>query len=180
MMNGITLKELPRKLRFVCIHWTAGPYTQTDLDYFHYHYTVGADGVVSGGKFQPEDNIPPLANGKYAAHCGGGNSYCIGVSLRGMAGYEGPGKLGKYPLTEKQCEAAWAFIAKLCHEYQIPVTAAYVFTHYEFGKAHPMSDSAGKIDITWLPYGPALKPDEVGAFIRNKINWYLAKLKVKP
>jgi hypothetical protein len=164
-------------LKKICVHWTAGSHGQSEEDYRHYHYTVGNDGAVAGGKFKPEANIPPLVNGKYAAHCGGGNSYCIGVSLRGMAGYQGPGSVGKYPLTEPQCEAGWKLVAKLCHEYGIPVNPDTVFTHYEFGRKNPASDSAGKIDITFLPHAPSMKPDEVGDYIRCKVQWYLAKLK---
>lgn len=133
-----------------------------------------------GGKFKPEANIPPLPNGKYAAHCGGGNSYCIGVALRGMGGYVNPKNPGKYPLTEKQCEAAWSFIATLCKQYAIPVTPDTVFTHYEFGRRNPDSDSKGKIDITFLPYKPELKANQVGDYIRGKIRWYLAQLNATP
>jgi hypothetical protein len=71
-MNDLRIKPLQR-LKKICIHWTAGAYGQSDDDFRHYHYTVGKDGVVLRGKFEPAANIPPLPNGKYAAHCGGGN-----------------------------------------------------------------------------------------------------------
>jgi hypothetical protein len=90
-----------------------------------------------------------------------------------MAGYQGAGKVGAYPLTQKQCEASWAWIARLCLEHGIAVTPETVFTHYEFGKLHPDSDSAGKIDITHLPHQPNLKPDEIGDYIRQKVRWYI-------
>ena len=166
-------------LKKICLHWSAGPYAQTEDDFRHYHYTVGKDGVVLGGKFKPAANVPPLPNGKYAAHCGGGNSYCIGVALRGMGGYVSPKKAGKYPLTKRQGEAAWALVAGLCKEHGIPVSEEAVFTHYEFGKRHPDSESAGKIDISYLPYEPGLKADEVGDYIRGKVIWYLTKLEEK-
>jgi hypothetical protein len=161
-------------MKKVCIHWTAGAYGQSDLDYIHYHYTVGKDGTVLSGKFSPEANLPPLLNGHYAAHCGGGNSYCLGISLRGMAGYQSPAHPGPYPLTETQCEAAWKYVAALCLKYRISVTPDTVFTHYEFGRRNPTSDSAGKIDITHLPHKPELKPDQVGDYIRSRIQFYLA------
>lgn len=161
-----------RKLQKICIHWTAGTSTPTALDYQHYHYTVDWRGAVKRGKFVPQDNIPPLRNGRYAAHCGGGNSYCIGVSLCGMAGYKSPANPGRYPLTDKQCEAAWELVARLCIEHDIDVTPDTVFTHYEFGIRNPKSDSAGKIDITHLPYQPKLTKNQIGDFIRNKVEWY--------
>ena len=55
-------------------------------------------------------------------------------------------------------------------------------THYEFGKANPNTSSAGKIDITWLPYtndeikkvtkSTVVTNSSYGDFIRNKIKWY--------
>lgn len=175
-MSEIKLREIPKVIRYVCIHWTAGTYTQSEDDYRHYHFTVGSSGNVTGGKFKPQDNIPPLANGKYAAHCGGGNSYCMGIALRGMLGYKSPKAVGKFPLLKEQCEAAWAFIAKFCKEHGIEVTPETVFTHYEFGKRHPSSDSAGKVDITHLPYEPNLQAEHVGDYIRRKVKWYLKQL----
>lgn len=166
-------------LKKICLHWTAGTYLQDDLDYLHYHFTVGSDGAVLNGKFPPEANIPGptgLQNGRYAAHCGGGNSYCIGVALRGMAGYQNTTHVGQYPLTQKQFESGCALIAKLCHENGIQVSPATVFTHMEFGKLHPETESAGKIDICFLPFAPKLTADAVGDYIREKVEWYLLKL----
>lgn len=163
-------------MKAICIHWTAGPYAQTGADFEHYHFTVGKDGKVDAGKFKPEDNIPPLVSGKYAAHCGGGNSNVIGISLRGMAGYRNPEQVGLYPLTEKQCEAAWKKCAELCHQYGIEVTENTVYTHYEFGRKNPKTTSRGKIDINHLPYQPNLGSLAVGDFIRNKVRWYLEKI----
>lgn len=169
-------------LKKVCLHWTAGTYSQDDLDFIHYHYTVGKDGVISGGKFPIEANIPGptgLKNGKYAAHCGGGNSYCIGVALRGMAGFKSQGNVGGYPITQKQFESGCALIAKLCQENGITVSPDTVFTHMEFGKLHPDTESAGKIDICFLPFKPDLPASQVGDFIRGKVQWYLNQRGVK-
>lgn len=163
-------------MKRVCIHWTAGGYYPNAIDRRHYHFMVDAMGNVSPGIFKPQDNIPPLYYERYAAHCGGGNSYTIGIGLCGMSGYASPKNIGKYPLTEKQCESAWAFVAKQCKEFRIPITADTVYTHYEFGKANPNSDSAGKIDITCLPYKLELKPGEIGDYMRGKVRWYYAKL----
>lgn len=164
-------------MKKICIHWSAGPYRKTSLDTLHYHFTVDKDGVVTNGEFPVEANIPPLKPSQYAAHCGGGNSYCIGVSLLGMGGYKGRNSVGQFPLTRKQCEAAWQFIAGLCKGYGIPVTPETVFTHYEFGKRNPSTSSRGKIDITFLPHEPKLQAHEVGDHIRGKVRWYLGEMK---
>lgn len=163
-------------MKKICIHWSAGSYGQCDTDFTHYHFTVGKDGTVLSGLFRPEANIPPLRNGYYAAHCGGGNSYCIGIALRGMAGFKDKNHVGKYPLTAVQCEAAWKKVAELCKRYGIAISPETVFTHREYGLAHPDSDSAGKIDICYLPHEPDLKPDQIGDYIRQKVMWYLRKL----
>lgn len=167
----------------ICIHWSAGPYKRTDLDFQHYHFSVGDNAIVEPGKFKPNDNIPSpvtgqLRSGQYAAHCGGGNSYAIGFSLRGMAGYSSPLRVGAYPLLPAQCEAAWKFLAELCIKYDIVISPDTVYTHYEFGKRHPDSTSAGKIDITHLPFGPArqLPAEKIGDYIRAKITWYREKI----
>ena len=176
-MTDINLRELPRKLKFICIHWSAGAYTNLEREY--YHFSIDPSGTVHEGLLKPEANIPPLYQGKYVPHCGGGNSYAIGVALLGMAGYKSPKAIGNYPLKQEQCEAAWAKVAELCHKYQIPVTPDTVYTHYEFGKRNPKTTSAGKIDIVFLPFKPELTPDRVGDYIRGKVKWYLAKLESK-
>ena len=65
--------------------------------------------------------------------------------------------------------------ADLCLKYNIPITPKTVFTHYEFGKAHPKTSSAGKIDITFIPPYPDIKADDCGCFIRTKILWYVKR-----
>jgi hypothetical protein len=160
-------------LKRVCIHWTAGSYTTNNTA--HYHCEVGKEGELYFGK-DPSKNIPPLKRGQYVAHCGGGNSWTIGVSMRGMAGYKSPAQVGKYPLTTKQCEATWEQVAKYCLENKITVTPDTVYTHYEFGLKNPNSPSAGKIDIVHLPHQPHLKPHEIGDYIRGKVKWYMSRL----
>jgi hypothetical protein len=168
-----------RLMQKICIHWTAGSYRQSAEDFRHYHFTVDETGEIHAGQFPPESNCPPLQNGRYAAHCGGGNSNCIGIALQGMAGYQTPNHPGRYPLTRPQAEAAWSLTARLCQDYGIDITPDTVFTHYEFGRRHPDSDSRGKIDITFLPFSPLLKADEVGDYIRQKVQWYQQKLGVR-
>ena len=71
----------------ICMHWTAGSNNpcQTDID--AYHFIFDSAGKEFKGKFAPEDNIN-CKDGKYAKHCGGGNTGCIGLSCCGMAGFD--------------------------------------------------------------------------------------------
>ena len=86
---------------------------------------------------------------RLAAHCGGGNTGCIGLSVCGMAGFNLNKKETKYPLTQKQVETLCCLTAYLTIKYGIIIKENSVFTHYEFDskKAKP----EGKIDITYLP-----------------------------
>jgi hypothetical protein len=131
---------------------------------------VDTNNQVVVGTYTPESNFRTLGRRKtgYASHCGGGNSWVIGVALSG--GTE------SRPLTEQQCERAWELIASLCLEYDIPITEATVYTHYEFGLKNPRTVSRGKLDINKLWHEPKLKPGEVGNYIRNKVTWYYNKL----
>ena len=158
-------------MKRIIIHWTAGTNQPNGTDYLHYHYLINGDGLIVKGKFAPEDN-ESCTDGKYAAHCGGGNTGSIGVSMCGMYGFKSSKDLGKYPLTKKQCEACFKKVAELCKQYKIPVTAQTVMTHYEFGKANPKTSSAGKIDIIYLPPYPEQTTDKIGNFIRSKVRWY--------
>ena len=159
-------------MKRVIIHWTAGTNQPNGTDYLHYHYLINGDGLVTLGKFKPEDN-ENCNDGKYAQHTGGGNTGSIGVAMCGMYGFKSSKDVGKYPLTKKQCEATFKKVAEICKQYKIPVTAQTVMTHYEFGKSHPNTSSAGKIDIIYLPPYPEYTADKIGDFIRNKIRWYL-------
>lgn len=183
MMMSQTLKR-------ICIHWTAGGVKANELDRSHYHFTVEQDGDIMAGNLPPESNIPQNGvslsgqpEGSYMAHCGGGNSFTIGISLCGMTG-KNPNKTWQNPLLRSQCETAWQLIAQLCAIYGIPVTAETVYTHYEFGLCNPSTPSAGKIDISVLPFMPSLLPNQVGGYIRGRISAYLVEIKkagaVKP
>ena len=169
-------------LKRICIHWTAGGTKANELDRSHYHFIVQQDSNIITGNLPPEANIPRNGStlsgqpeGTYVAHCGGGNSFTIGVSLCGMMG-QNADKSWQYPLTRSQCETAWQLVAQLCAIYNIAVTPDTVFTHYEFGLCNPNTPSAGKIDISVLPFEPTLKPNQVGNYIRTRISGYLAKI----
>jgi N-acetyl-anhydromuramyl-L-alanine amidase AmpD len=141
---------------------------------------INKDGVIVKGKFPVSANkvcrADAAGHALYAAHCGGGNTGSIGVSLCGMAGFKNRQFVGAYPLTKTQCEAAFKLIAELAKEYNIQITPQTVMTHYEFGKANPNTSSKGKIDIVYLPPYPEIAQENVGDFIRNKAKWYYSKI----
>lgn len=167
-------------MKRIVLHWTAGANQPNNTDFQHYHYLVNKDGVVVEGKFPVSANeicrTDSKGNALYAAHCGGGNTGSIGVSMCGMAGFKSSKEVGKYPLTKTQCEATFKLLAELCKKYGFAVNPQTVMTHYEFGKSHPNTSSAGKIDIVYLPAYPDVKQAEMGNFIRGKVRWYLSKL----
>lgn len=160
-------------MKKIIVHWTAGTLQPNNTEFEHYHFLVNGDGLVVKGKHEPEDNLN-CNDGNYAAHTGGGNTGAIGVAMCGMLGFQSRHSVGKYPLTAKQVEACFKLCAELCQKYNIPVEN--VMTHYEFGKLHPTTTSAGKIDIIYLPPYPDVKENEIGGFIRNKIRWYISKM----
>lgn len=179
-----TIGELNKKARFirkrVIIHWTAGTNQVSSADFQHYHYIVNGDAVVVEGKFPITANenckADTKGNALYAAHTGGGNTGSIGVSMCGMANFNGKPESTKYPLTAVQCERTFKLVAEICKKHNIAITPDTVMTHYEFGQKHPKTSSAGKIDIIYLPPFPNVAKNDVGDFIRNKVKWYLTKI----
>lgn len=163
-------------MKRIVIHWTAGGYKPNRIDLKHYHFLIDNEGYIHNGNYNPEDNENCYDN-RYAEHTGGGNTGSIGVAFCGMLDYS-IGNLGHYPLNKKQMEAGFKLIAELCKKYDILIMPDTVLTHYEFGKSHPKSSSAGKIDINFIPYLPDLKPNEVGAYIRNKVKWYYGNMNI--
>ena len=129
-----------------------------------YHFLIDGEGKVWKGKYQPNDNLN-CRDGVYAAHTGGGNTGNIGIAVCGMWSTS-------YPIKRKQIEAACKLAAQLCEKYGIRITNRTVFTHAEFGKLYPHSTSAGKRDIDSLPCVAVYGVDNVGNWIRNKVQWY--------
>lgn len=157
-------------MKRIILHWTAGTYEPNSIDLSHYHFLFNGNGDLILGIHKVEDN-ENCTDGNYAAHTGGGNTGSIGVALCGMLGYENPSNQGKYPLKQIQFERAYELCAELSKRYNIPLNR--IMTHYEFGINNPTTSSKGKIDINFIPYNPSLKENEVGDFIRGKIQWYL-------
>lgn len=161
-------------MKKIIIHWTAGGSKPNSIDLQHYHFIVDQTGIINNGIYKPEDN-ENCFDGKYAQHTGGGNTGAIGISMCGMMDYSSGGST-PYPLTKIQFENTCKKVAELCKKYGILITPTNILTHYEFGQAHPKSTSYGKIDIIYLPPYPTVKKDEVGDFIRSKVQWYYGKL----
>lgn len=162
-------------MKRIIIHWTGGANSPNVHEKECYHFLIDSLGEVHNGNCKPEDNLN-CYDGKYAAHTGGGNTGSIGIALCGMFGYKSRQSIGNYPLTKVQCERCFKLIAELAKKYNISINPQNVMTHYEFGKAHPNTSSAGKPDITFLPPYSYLTADEIGKFFRDKAKWYLKKL----
>lgn len=146
----------------IVLHWTAGNYTPSSIDKMHYHYLIDNNGKLYKGLYTPQDN-ENCTDGKYAAHCGGGNTGRIGLAICCR-------KDIKTPPVQKQVEALCHLSAQLCHAYGLkPINC---ITHAEFGQAHPKTSSYGKIDINSLPYAKVSGIKACGDYLRNKIQWY--------
>ena len=158
-----------------CLHWTAGSNNPCETDLQAYHYCVDKLGRIYAGIYDPKDNID-CYDGKYAKHCGGGNTGCIGLSVCGMAGFDLSKKQTRYPLTQKQIESLCCLTAYLSIKYGILITEKSVFTHYEFDKKK--KNPEGKIDITYLHCLPHLSTNSIGKYLRQKISWYREKIKL--
>lgn len=158
-------------MKRIIIHWTGGKYAPSSTDKEHYHFLVDNYGQVLKGKYAPEDNLD-CTDGKYAAHSGGFNTGSIGIAMCSMYGYKNPACTGCYPYLRVQSEACFAYCATLLKKYNLTPSKESVMTHYEVGKMLPNSTSAGKIDISFIPWEPKIVPSNVGDYIRSKVRWY--------
>lgn len=151
----------------IILHWTAGNYKPSSHDLKCYHFLIDGDGNIHKGVFDPRDNEKIIGN-KYAAHCGGGNTGRIGISLccrRTI--YQPPLKIQ----IERMCELA----AKLCFKYGI--TPDKCMTHAKFGVLNPNTTSSGKIDINSIPYENKTGIEECNKYLQQKIQWYYNEMK---
>lgn len=156
-------------LQRIIMHWTAGGPNASGLDREHYHFIVQQDGQVVAGKMKPEDNIN-TADKRYAAHTLNCNTGSIGVALCGMAGaVERPFNAGLHPIKWPQIAVMCSLVAKLCHQYGIPVSRQTVLSHAEVQPTLGIKQK-GKIDIMWLPGMTALHdPIGIGDRLRGDI-----------
>ena len=178
---------MTNRITKIILHWTAGGYYPNNTDLQHYHFLIDRDGNVHNGVHKVEDNLN-CNDGNYAAHCGGGNTGAIGITLCGMAGYRNKNNTGKYFITRKQCESMFKLCAQLLKKYSLSLDTTSLKTHAEFGRENPKTSSYGKIDITALPPCYDLEVTKAvlnakgniakgyGDFIRSKVKWYLTKI----
>lgn len=165
-----------KQFKRIVIHHTGGVYRPNDIDLSHYHFLIDQYGNVIRGKYKPEDNLD-CNDGKYAQHCGGGNTGAIGIALCGNIGWNTRMRVSSCPLTHKQFESAWMLCGQLCLEYGLKPEDC--ITHAKFGKDNPNTTSYGKVDIIHIPYNNLYGVEEVNKLSQNKINWYYQKLKNK-
>lgn len=154
-------------IKGIILHWTAGQYKPNETDKEHYHFLIDGDGNVIEGKYKPNDNLNCM-DGKYAKHCGGGNTGRIGVALCGHPEL--------YPFSRKQVEAMCKKVAELSKTYGISITSNNIQTHSEFGQKNPHTSSFAKVDIDKLPCVALYDRQSCGNWLRNKINWYRSKI----
>ena len=162
--------------RRIINHWSVGEYVPNHVDFEHYHFIIAGNGDVYHGDHKVEAN-DNTSDDDYAMHTGGGNTKTIGIAVSAMLGFKSPSNIGRFPITKVQTEKLFELNAKMLFKEGFKlVTSENLLTHYEFGKANPKTSSSGKIDITYFPYYPKIKPDDCGNFIREKTQWYLNKL----
>lgn len=165
-----------KQFKRIVLHWTGGVYKPNDIDLSHYHYLINHNGQIIEGKYKPEDNIN-CTDGRYAQHCGGGNTGAIGIALCGNIGWTTSQRHSACPLTHQQFEAMWKLCAELCIKYNLKPEDC--ITHAKFGKDNPDTTSFGKVDIIHIPYNNLYGVEEVNNLCREKINWYYQKLKTQ-
>ena len=151
----------------IILHWTAGNYKPCAMDKEHYHYMIDKNGNIYRGKYTPHDN-ENCTDGKYAAHCGGGNTGRIGIAICCR-------KDLNTPPVKVQVESMCNLAAQLCTVYNLKPSDC--ITHAEFGQQHPKTSSYGKIDINSLPYANVTGIKTCGDYLRNKITWYYKRWK---
>lgn len=165
-------------LKRIVIHHTAGSYRPNVHDKSCYHYLIDDKGQVIKGDLPPQAN-ENTADGVYAPHIKLFNTGSIGVACCGNFNYDIKNRSvsTKYPLTQPQIESMCSVIAHLCLTFDIPVTEATVFTHYEYDSKHKNNPDIyeGKTDITFIPYCPNISIQNVGSYLRAKVKWYVDK-----
>lgn len=168
------------KMDKATIHWAASSYNLNEAIKESYNKIFDHKGNMIMGNHSPEHQVAPYSNG-YAAHCSMTNHKNVGYCLMGMAGYNSPKAVGDYPITAVQLERMLFEIAKDVIKYEIPLWE--VKTHYERGKddlrAGRKTKNIGKIDIVHIPVKgyDHLKADEIGPTLRNKISWYINRIR---
>jgi hypothetical protein len=141
-------------------HWTGGAYKPNATDRKHYHFIIDGDGNV----------IRCHDPRKVLSHTWRANTGAIGVAVAAMHGaVERPFNRGPCPLLSKQLTALSSLSARLCAEYDIPVSKWSTMSHSEVQPTLGIRQKR-KWDINWLPdmVGPA-DPHTVGDRIRGMV-----------
>lgn len=152
----------------IVAHWTAGYGYPNNEELEHYHYVIDREGKVHIGHYKPEDNNN-CQDGKYAMHCGGGNTGAIGVALCGMLHFDSKTKKSDCDLNITQFDSLYHLVRNLLDKYKIILSKSTVYTHAEFGLANPNTESAHKIDIIYIPHLKLYGIKECGDEIRKGI-----------
>ena len=175
---------MTNKIERIIVHWDAGNGTMNDYIKKYYHFMVDKNAEIHNGYFTPEDNLD-TSDERYCPHVGGMNTGSIGVAALGMWGFELGKKKSIYEINRLQMEKLFKFVAQLCHKYDLKPIDGVINTHAEIGykvltgkikRTQLTALNVGKQDILYLPYEPELRPENVGGYIRNKINWYYEKI----
>lgn len=164
----------------IILHWNAGSYTASYLDQEHYHFLIEHDErfpEIVRGHHSIMANIPPLREGKYAAHTYRANSYAVGVAICGMKGAKDrPLRAGKYPITKEQWELTVQLIAEMVVHFGLKVDGKTILTHAEV-TANLGIKQRGKWDIAFLPFWKRrLSAAEIGTKLRTDVKAEVARI----
>jgi hypothetical protein len=156
------------KPKRVAMHWTAGTSAPNSVDLKAYHFLVNRDDTayIVKGVYPVERNMRQLAPGDedYAHHCGGYNSFSVGVSFCGE-------RDARVRLQEYQVTRGLAFIA-VAMRYEwgslIPLNDKHLFSHFEAFTLHGVEGQHNrtKQDIRRLAWRPELNEKQVGDYLR--------------
>ena len=147
-------------MKRIILHWTAGQYKPNAHELECYHFLIDGFGNIHKGIFSVKDN-ENCTDGIYAHHCGGGNTGSIGVTVCAMLNKD-------FPVKPIQLETMYRLCAKLCKEYNIPISTETIITHHRFSLENPKVATKGKIDLYYLDKNT----------IVNKIKWYSDNMEI--
>lgn len=161
-------------IKYIILHHTGGNYKPNEIDLKSYQLLIDGEGNSHKGT-------------KKTSSTGGMNSITYNIAVCCHFGYKSPELQGNYPLTHIQFEAMCKKAAEACKCFNVPIKNVY--THYEIGQMCRSQEilklttwnkwlisNMSKIDLNYLNFKPDIKTDEVGDYIRNKINWYYKEL----
>lgn len=157
----------PSAISRVHWHWTGGAHDPNPTDLKAYHALISGDGSVRWP-------VEPTAT---RSHTLNANSGAIGVSICAMRGAkERPFAWGSAPITPAQVSALVRLTARLCRDYDIPVSRWSTLSHAEIQPALGIAQR-NKWDLTVLP-GMAAPADPicVGDRLREMVRIELQNL----